>query len=70
MKVPVTTLENKKSGDIELDDSIFGLTPRAGPGPMFRLLRPPDSLQLLQDIRIDLQRRRPSRRRRRDHRRR
>ena len=28
MKVPVTTLENKKSGDIELDDAIFGLTPR------------------------------------------
>ncbi len=28
MKVPVTTLENKKSGDIELDDSIFGLEPR------------------------------------------
>ena len=28
MKLPVTSLENKKSGDIELDDSIFGLTPR------------------------------------------
>lgn len=28
MKVAVTTLENKKSGDIELDDAIFGLTPR------------------------------------------
>ena len=28
MKVPVTSLENKKAGDIELDDSIFGLTPR------------------------------------------
>ena len=28
MKLPVTSLENKKSGDIELSDSIFGLTPR------------------------------------------
>ena len=28
MKLPVTSLENKKSGDIELNDSIFGLTPR------------------------------------------
>ncbi|NNG02724.1 MAG: 50S ribosomal protein L4 [Inquilinus sp.] len=28
MKVPVQTLDNKKSGEIELDDSIFGLKPR------------------------------------------
>ena len=28
MKVPVTSLDNKKSGDIELSDSIFGLKPR------------------------------------------
>ena len=28
MKVPVTSLDNKKSGEIELNDSIFGLTPR------------------------------------------
>lgn len=28
MKVPVTSLDNKKSGEIELSDSIFGLTPR------------------------------------------
>jgi len=28
MKCPVTTLDNKASGDIELDDAIFGLTPR------------------------------------------
>ena len=29
MKCPVTTLENKKAGEIELDDSVFGLAPRA-----------------------------------------
>lgn len=28
MKCPVTTLDNKASGEIELDDAIFGLTPR------------------------------------------
>lgn len=29
MKLPVTTLDNKKSGDIELNDAVFGLEPRA-----------------------------------------
>jgi large subunit ribosomal protein L4 len=29
MKCAVTTLENKKAGDIELDDTVFGLPPRA-----------------------------------------
>lgn len=29
MKVPVKSLDNKASGDIELSDSIFGLEPRA-----------------------------------------
>ena len=29
MKCPVTTLANKKAGDIELDDAVFGLPPRA-----------------------------------------
>jgi large subunit ribosomal protein L4 len=28
MKCPVTTLENKASGEMDLDDAIFGLTPR------------------------------------------
>jgi len=28
MKCPVTTLDNKASGEIDLDDAIFGLTPR------------------------------------------
>jgi large subunit ribosomal protein L4 len=28
MKCPVTTLDNKASGEIELDDAVFGLTPR------------------------------------------
>jgi large subunit ribosomal protein L4 len=28
MKCPVTTLDNKKAGEIELDDAIFGLEPR------------------------------------------
>ena len=28
MKCPVTTLENKKSGEIDLDDSVFGLPAR------------------------------------------
>ncbi len=28
MKCPVTTLDNKKAGEVELDDSIFGLEPR------------------------------------------
>lgn len=29
MKCPVTTLDNKKAGEIDLDDSVFGLEPRA-----------------------------------------
>ncbi len=28
MKCPVTTLENKKAGEIDLDDGVFGLRPR------------------------------------------
>jgi len=28
MKCPVTTLDNKKAGEIELDDAVFGLEPR------------------------------------------
>ena len=28
MKCPVTTLDNKKAGEIELDDGVFGLEPR------------------------------------------
>ncbi|WP_420347523.1 50S ribosomal protein L4 [Pelagibius sp.] len=28
MKCPVTTLENKKAGEIDLDDTVFGLQPR------------------------------------------
>ena len=28
MKCPVTTLDNKKAGEIDLDDSVFGLSPR------------------------------------------
>ena len=28
MKCPVTTLDNKKAGEIELDDAIFGVEPR------------------------------------------
>lgn len=28
MKLPVTTLDNKKAGDIEVSDSIFGIEPR------------------------------------------
>lgn len=29
MKLDILTLDNKKAGDIELDDAVFGLTPRA-----------------------------------------
>lgn len=29
MKCPITTLDNKKAGEIELDDAIFALPPRA-----------------------------------------
>ncbi len=29
MKCPVTTLDNKKAGEINLDESVFGLEPRA-----------------------------------------
>lgn len=28
MKCPVTTLDNKKAGEIDLDDAVFGLSPR------------------------------------------
>ncbi|MEO3431426.1 50S ribosomal protein L4 [Pelagibius sp. CAU 1746] len=28
MKCPVTTLDNKKAGEIDLDDTVFGLSPR------------------------------------------